>query len=312
MKNQKKIKAIRMVYSPSVEKLLKTHLNKVCYKGYSSNVRYIKVMVLGITIKRLGITKDIRDSYNYELYLYGSQEDLNYDTNRAGLKAKNLIKKYVSEPEEPYVEDIKRPVDFLISDYFMEKTIYKGHWVDIDMNSAEPYFVTKVLPELEKPIRQKYAKRHSHPENKLILNAINGNLRNMYPSKYLAVVNMLFARMGVVWEELENYGIIPFALRRDGILARVPYKNCPLPPSIKIGSNMGEFKAIYDYGSIMTTKSEYTYITDMKKIGSKIQGKPKPRYLDRLSIVCLGRYGLVITKRKRGTKNGTTKKTNTK
>ena len=296
------LKTVRIVYDEKVENLLKAHLNKVCYEGYDSNVKYIKVVVFGVTLIQMGITKvgnshnkkPVKPNYQYDLYLYGSQQDLEKDTNQAGLKAKRLIRKFVKKPEEAYEPNVERPRDFIISDDFMENTEYTGHWVDIDMNSAEPYYVAQVLPELKVSIYQRYGMRHKFPENKMILNALNGNLRNMYVSKYKEVVNMLFDKMGWLWDELNKYGITPFALRRDGILALLPFKDCPIPPSIKISDKIGDFKVKRDYGTIRTSSSEYVYETDMKIIGSKITGIALTRYLDRLSIVCYGRYGLVI------------------
>lgn len=291
-----KIKSFRIVYNKEVEQKLSTHLNKVCFNGHDSNIKYIKVIVFGTTLEALGIS-DINPIYIYNLYLYATKEDLDEDTGRVGLRAKNLIKKYVKEPLEPYIPDIVRPNDFIISDNFRADTEYTGHWVDIDMNSAEPYYVTKVLPELEAPIKRLYAQRSKKPINKQILNAINGNLRNMYASKYLTVVNTLFEKMGWLWDELIKWGIIPFALRRDGILALLPHKKAILPITIPISKDLGDFKVTYDYGTIKTTQSDYNYLTDMKKIGSKTQGVYKKRYLDRLSIVCYGNTGLVINKK---------------
>lgn len=291
-----KIKSFRIVYNKEVEQKLSKHLNKVCFNGHDSNIKYIKVIVFGTTLEALGIS-DINPIYIYNLYLYATKEDLDEDTGRIGLRAKNLIKKYVKEPLEPYIPDIVRPNDFIISDNFKADTEYTGHWVDIDMNSAEPYYVTKVLPELEAPIKRLYAQRSKKPINKQILNAINGNLRNMYASKYLTVVNTLFEKMGWLWDELIKWGIIPFALRRDGILALLPHKKAILPITIPISKDLGDFKVTYDYGTIKTTQSDYNYLTDMKKIGSKTQGIYKKRYLDRLSIVCYGNTGLVINKK---------------
>lgn len=291
-----KIKSFRIVYNKEVERKLSTHLNKVCFNGHDSNIKYIKVIVFGTTLEALGIS-NINPVYIYNLYLYATKEDLDEDTGRVGLRAKNLIKKYVKEPLEPYIPDIVRPNDFIISDNFRADTEYTGHWVDIDMNSAEPYYVTKVLPELEAPIKRLYAQRSKKPINKQILNAINGNLRNMYASKYLTVVNTLFEKMGWLWDELIKWGIIPFALRRDGILALLPHKKAILPITIPISKDLGDFKVTYDYGTIKTTQSDYNYLTDMKKIRSKTQGVYKKRYLDRLSIVCYGNTGLVINKK---------------
>lgn len=296
------LKVVRRVYDEAIEAKLKNHLNKVCYEGHDSNIKYIKVVVFGMTLIELGINKvgnknnhkPVKPNYQYELYLYGSQEDMDKDTNQAGLIAKRLIRKYVTRPEETFEPSVERPKDFIISDDFMENSDYTGHWVDIDMNSAEPYYVTQELPELKEVIMQRYGKRHSNPENKLILNAINGNLRNMHVSVYKEVCQKLFDKMGWLWNELLKYGITPFALRRDGILALLPFKDCPIPPSIKISDKLGDFKVKYDYGTIRTSSSEYVYETDMKIIGSKITGTTSARYLDRLAIVCYGDYGLII------------------
>lgn len=296
------LKVVRVVYDEAIEVKLKNHLNKVCYEGHDSNAKYIKVVVFGMTLIELGINKvgnknnrkPVKPNYQYELYLYGSQEDMDKDTNQAGLIAKRLIRKHVTKPEETFEPSVERPKDFIISDDFMENSDYTGHWVDIDMNSAEPYYVTQELPELKGVIMQRYGKRHSNPENKLILNAINGNLRNIHVSVYKEVCQKLFDKMGWLWDELLKYGITPFALRRDGILALLPFKDCPIPPSIKISDKLGDFKVKYDYGTIRTSSSEYVYETDMKTIGSKITGTTLARYLDRLAIVCYGDYGLII------------------
>lgn len=296
------LKTVRIVYDKKYEDLLKPHLNKVCYKGYDSNAKYIKVIVLGTMLKQMGINSvgnshnpiKVKLNYQYNLYLYGSEQDLEKDTNQAGLKAKRLIRKLVNRPLEPFEPNIERPRDFIISNDFKTNTDYTGYWIDIDMNSAEPYYVSQVLPELKNTIYKRYSIRKSFPINKLILNAINGNLRNMYVSKYKEVVNLLFNKMGWLWDELNKYGIRPFALRRDGIVALLPYENCPLPDTINISDKIGDFKIKYDYGTIRTTTSNYVYQTDMTIIGSKTTGTILERYLDRLHIVCYGNIGLII------------------
>ena len=44
------------------------------------------------------------------------KQDLEKDTNHAGLKAKRLIRKFVKDPEENYEPNVQRPKDFIISD----------------------------------------------------------------------------------------------------------------------------------------------------------------------------------------------------
>ena len=238
-----------------------------------------------------------RPNYRYKLMLFRSKDELEAHKANAPSKAKRFIKEHIQQPTEPYKPDVQRPIDFFITDYFEANRTYKSHWVEIDMNSAEPYYVAERCPELKEPIYHMYANRKSKPLNKLMLNCINGNLRNSHVSIYEYVVNRLYQKMLWVMRTLEKYGAIPFCMRRDAVIFSVP-KDFIIPPEIPIGERIGEFKVKRDYGTIRTTDSEFVYYTDMKKITTKNQGTVTASYLDHLQICCnkLAGKGLVIMK----------------
>lgn len=292
---------IRLVYTKKLEAKIRKLKDQVCYERYEGTAAYIEVEVFGQSLLEAGIklanNLQPKPNYRYKLMLFRSQEELEAHKANAPTKAKAFIRKNIKAPVEPYEEDVQRPIDFFITDYFRANCTYTSHWVEIDMNSAEPYYVAEKCPELKEEIYHMYYNRKKKPLNKLMLNCINGNLRNSHVSIYKYVVNTLYQKMLWVMKILEKYGAIPFCMRRDAVIFSVP-KNFIIPPEIPVGDKIGEFKVKRDYGSIRTTDSEFVYYTDMKKITTKSQGTVNASYLDNLQICCnkLAGKGLIIMK----------------
>lgn len=245
---------------------------------WESKASYIQLEVFG---KVLG--PKYKASYLYTLYLWRSEEDMIKGRARPGRAAMRTICKYVRTPWEEPQPRKERPDDYRFNDIFKPGCEYKGWWAHIDINSAEPYLVTKYLPELNKPIRRMYSKRKKHPKIKLTMNAINGNLRHTHNSIYHNVCKDLYNWLDEVWVKCENLGYFPIYTRRDAIILSIPKEDSPLP--VKVGTKIGEWKAKVEYGTIRPL-GKMNFDTDMEMITSKNSGESKPSYLDRVTIVC--------------------------
>ena len=280
------LKKIRLVYDKKLSKKVKELQDNVSFENYDGTAAYIKVELYGYSLLEANIhIKGLQPTFRYEVFFFRDQIELEAHRANAPTKAKEFIKQNIGLPEEPYEPDVTRPVDFFITNHFKANSVYKGHWLEVDMNSAEPYYVAEKCPTLKPMIYKLYETRKSNPVNKLKLNCINGNLRNSHVSVYRYVVNTLFDKMTWVMNTLEKYGAIPFCMRRDAVIAMVP-KDFKIPVEIPIGTKIGEFKAIRDYGTIETTDSDFIYYTDMKKISTKAQGTLVHSELDNLVIYC--------------------------
>lgn len=303
---------IHLVYNEETKPIIKKLRNKISLKPGHSEAKagYTAVEVWGASLRDVGITKikrgkkdiDINDGYRYNLYIFRSQEDMDkFDKSRIAYRIVKKWERLTDTPVEPYEEEIHRPSDmFLWDDIDNHKDYGPCKWIEIDMNSAEPYYVSKFIPFLKPDIDNLYKSRKTKPLNKLALNSINGHLRNRHPSIYLKVVNTLYEEMFIKAAELEQAGAKIFALRRDALLFMAP-DDFKIPDSIKIGKEIGEFKVKEDYGTI-TTGNGSSYFTDMDNIDSKHSGVIKPSALN-LEVKLIAnkhlQIGLLIEKRRK-------------
>jgi hypothetical protein len=278
---------------------IKDHI--LCKSGkYEECAQYKMITILGLDIKTLGIDEEVKDTWYYELYMFRDKAALNEHKANAPTRAKRILNGHLEAENEEYVSaerhDAQKINDFFIFDDFDADTSYTGNWIDLDMNSAHPFFLTELQPEMYPVIKQMYDKRKTRPDNKLILNCICGHLRNTHYSLYDAICNNTFLAMMNLAEEIRKAGGKPFAIRRDGVLAMVP-DNFKIPDTIPMGTDLGQFKAKYDKGTITTmAHTDFNYMSDMSIVKSKMTGTQKSTLLDKVAIVAstLTKTGLII------------------
>lgn len=260
-------------------------LNKVkaglSYKYYEVKAKMKSVSMFGITLRRLGITKrKLRDSYLYTVHIFEDENELMLWKSKAPMQAKKVINKYVKEAREPFKENVKRKSDMEINtEEFPPNRVFKGNWIQIDMNSAEPYYVSKRFPELSGVINQWYAERKFNFNSKQKLVCINGNFRNTHVSAYEWVCESLYSEMQRVARNFMNNSagtVRVFAVRRDALILWTPWNlgdlQIEMLGGIKLGNGLGEWKVTQEEGNITTSNNILNYSTDMKFIKSKATG----------------------------------------
>lgn len=284
-------KQIRLVASDEILKKLKLVKDMVNLKHYKETAKAKAYLIRGFAVKKMNlkIPFKIIDNFTYEIIIFRTNEErINYEHNAPTI-AKKIINKYIlpKYPKEEYYEPVEderlRPLDFMVLPPFENGGTYTGNWIDIDMNSAEPYFVSRLCPESKPAIENLFKKRKVNPYLKVALNSINGNLRNSNISLYVKVCNGLYEYMLQVIQILNKSGAKSAFLRRDGVLALVP-DNYVIPKSIPLGEDMGQFKVIREYGTIHIN-NQFNYNTDMVEIESKHQGIESESLLQKINMV---------------------------
>lgn len=243
----------------------------------------------------------LKTLYIYQVNIYSSYEDYYIDIGMPGKLAAEYINRYVMAEHEEYVEKTTRTghdwvADIYFTDDYNYNTEYKDrYWGELDINSAEPFIVSKLMPELEPKILELYASRKDNPVNKVTLVALNGTLRNTHISYYHKTNNILYDRMCDAMTILRSYGFKPFALRRDSIIFEIPKhmgKTPAMPKEFTISPNIGDWKITYDQGNIMTGANELNFYSDMNNILSRITGTEKYRPLQAVYVDKWGKLSI--------------------
>lgn len=253
----------------------------VMYTEYEFTNKIVKVRCLGIYVEKAGLQqftkKKIKAHYFYDLYFFRDKETMqDYYTN-APTKANIILNKYVKRDIEPYVLNVERPSDMFVIAPHELNTTYKGYFCRIDMHSAEPYFLSKELPELKEQIQELYDKRRVSPECKKTLVCLNGICRNIYISVYMNVVNKLYAKMEETVDLLQSKGLYPFYIARDGLIVRADTKKEleAMREYMDIGEDLGQWDmSDIEYGKVTTTHTPINFISNLSFQKSIQIGKP--------------------------------------
>lgn len=272
-------------------KKLETVKSEFSTKNFVETAKMHSYIAYGETIKKLNLkTKHtLQDNLQYRLLIFRNKQELIEYQHNGPTNAVKFINKHIvpNHPIEPYYQgeddEELRPLDFGILHKFEVGKIYEGTWIDIDMHSAEPYFVGQVCPEAKEAIHKLFLRRKKEPWVKHMLNCINGNLRNSHISIYTEVVTRLFLKIWEVISILENCGAECAYIRRDGVIARVP-DDFIIPNEIDVGDDIGQFSVKWGKGRIFTT-SNLNFESDMQEIEGKHQGEETPSLLQNIQMV---------------------------
>lgn len=276
------IKEVHKIYDKDCQEWLKTIGQKVCFNSYDSTAAYVRLRMFGIYLGE-GYTP----GHQYEVYFWRSKEDMTVARAKPGRAAKRLIRKYVKTPDEPvqYPNDkFPKKIHYTKNPVFKSGIEYTGWWAHMDINSAEPYLVTKYLPELKKSIYNMYKRRKKKPRVKLTMTSINGNLRWTHGSIYNRVNQDLYNWVDTTWKECEKLGYIPIYSRIDALIVAIPEEDSILP--VEEGTRIGQWKIKREYGTIRPGTSSVNFDTNMKLIESKNLGEIKPSRLLNIVIHC--------------------------
>lgn len=277
----KKYKEIHTIADEKLIKNIPKIQGKVSYSLWKDTPTCKIICVDKFAIEYLGIhTKHkLRYDYFYNLHIWESNDNLIKYKSNAPTKALKLINKHLGT-REPYCEYASRKSDMLINyNDFVADVPYTGYFTQIDMNSAEPYFVACHCPQMRDDIEKLHNKRKIDPHAKLALVSINGNLRNTHISIYNKVNDSLYNEMLRIARNIltASFGKVkPFAIRRDALIL---YSNDNYTISqickmckVKCGTGLGEFKAVQEYGTATPMNNNLNYNTDMKQITTKHTG----------------------------------------
>lgn len=251
--------------------VMRTIEQGVMYTEYEFTNKIIKVRCLGLYVEKAGLQKftkkTIKSHYFYDLYFFRDFDIKQDFYTNAPTKANILLNKFVKREREPYVLNVERPSDMFVLAPHELNTKYKGYFCRIDMHSAEPYFLSKELPELADSIKELYLKRRKIPECKKTLVCLNGICRNIYVSVYMNVVNKLFAKMEETVDLLAAKGLYPFYIARDGLIVRADKKEQleSMREYMDIGEELGQWDmSEIEYGTVTTTHTPINFISDLK------------------------------------------------
>lgn len=279
---------MKLICTEDLLKRLRAFKDQVSVDIYEECAMYKKYILLGMCLNKLLGCKKYHSSFFYELILFRDKAAMDEYVSNAPTVAKKLINKYIvpTHPEEGYVAGVKRKSD--MCNYVLGT--YEGRFIQLDMNSAEPYVLSLLCPEIEPVVQELYAARRNKAVNKRILNCLNGNLRNTHPSLYLDVCDNLYNIMQSLRNTMEDAGAEALSFRRDGMLFWVP-DNFVLP-DIGVGNEMGDFKVVGDGHGKIHFYNALNYNSEVPEIDSKNTGVVRESALQRVKM-----YGNKITKR---------------
>jgi hypothetical protein len=171
------------------------------------------------------------------------------------------------------VKPVERPVDIGLFRTAQFNKTYRGHFISLDMNSAEPFILTKIHPRLYELLNDIYNGRKDEngrniPEVKHKLATLVGKLKSKgYVELYLKVVRKLYEFMWDLGEAIYRKGYQPIAIRRDAWVVQCPkggdYKK-DLGDIVDFGTGFGQFKVVEGNGYIKIGDNELNYETDME------------------------------------------------
>lgn len=279
------IRAINVVATPQFINKFKVIKDKCAtyFSTYEENAHYHEYIFYGISLKEIFPKLDLVDQYIYKLRLFRNKQEKDDYLTKGPQEANKLIHKYIDcdYPIEPEPEKKNRISDMY--NFYVSGTA-TGRFIELDMNSAEPYVISLICPKIYPSIKKWYDERKRKPANKRKLNCINGCLSITHYSLYTQVNDTLYFLMNCMKAEMEKAGATALSFRRDAILFWVP-NDFIIPDTIDIGSDLGQFKIEGDGFGEVTMCGNLNFISTVPEIQSKLTGLEKSTPLQRIKMI---------------------------
>lgn len=221
----------------------------------------------------------VKENLNGKLFLYGDYYEY-LKSNKIGYSSNwyKIFNNFMI-PVGPKVEKVNRNFDLYTFPHVEKDKWINGTFARLDMNSAEPYCLSLIVPSLSNFIENHYEKlmrikKEKGPysleynKQRLFMLSANGCMRHHNSQLYIDTCNKLYDFMVQLYRDNNNEECVPMAIRRDGMIFWLKNPNYQFK-NVKIGNGLGQWKEDRGKGRMMFDSNKVTIYSDVLEIDSK-------------------------------------------